>query len=143
MAALIAVVIILLVIPNVANITAQGPMLELPLILSRTGQIIPHEEVRLIQYRFNESPTNWEPLKKQKDMSQASQMGNGFRIYAPFTITKIGLFGKPTTTPLYRSLSIHIELIDGTTFSMSIPVISDKSFDSPIHIDFESQKDKS
>jgi hypothetical protein len=76
-------------------------------------------------------------------MKQASPLGSGFRIYAPFTITWTWLFGKRTVSPQYKSLLIHVELLDGTSLSMRIPVISNKEFDDPIQIDFDAKTKES
>jgi hypothetical protein len=140
-AALIIVALALLIIPNIANVTGTAPMLELPLLLRNRGKIVPHEEIRLIQYRFDEGPTNWDPLKERADMKEASPLGDGFLIHAPFTIMNYG--GKKTISPRYRSLLIRVILVNGHSFSMSVPVISDKTFDHPIQIDFDFDKNES
>lgn len=50
-------------------------------------------------------------------------------------------FGQPSISPLYRSLFLRLELVNGTSLSLRVPVMSDTALNKPIQIDLGMGKD--
>jgi len=73
-------------------------------------------------------------------MKDAKPFQIGFFVDAPYTTTRTWIFGRLSTSPEYRSLTIRLSLINGEAFTMSIPVLSDTALNLPIQIDITTKK---
>jgi len=135
------VILLVVVLPIVTNTTSSAPMLDMPLILTRNGKPLPPEEIQSLQYEFREAPTSFEPTVQPGKMKDAQPFQNiGFRLAAPFSITRYGMFGKKTIKPEYHSLHLQLTLVDGTALNLNFPVISDTALKTPIQIELNPPK---
>jgi len=125
--------------PVVFSISSVGPMVAMPLILTRNGEPIPRMEIELLQYAFREAPTSFDRISLEQ-LKDAKAFQIGFLVDAPSTTTRTWIFGRPSTSPEYRSLTIRLSLINGEAFTMSIPVLSDTALNLPIQIDITTKK---
>jgi len=121
-------------VPVVFSVTSSGPMVAMPLILTRADEPITAKEIRSVRYIFRETRTSFERINIDQ-MKEAKPFRTGFLLDAPYTKNRSWMFGPTSTSPEYRSLTIQLALVDGETFTMSIPVLSDTALNSPIHLD--------
>jgi len=131
--ALLAVVAFI-VTPIVFSITASGRMLVMPVILTRDGEALSAKDLRSVRYIFRESSTSFERINIE-EMKDAKPIEKGFYVEAPYSTTRSWMFGRPSISPEYRSLTIQLSLVGGETFTMNVPVLSDTRLNSPIQLD--------
>jgi hypothetical protein len=137
--AVVLIAAVLFLVPVVFRRTFVGPMVAMPLILTRDGNPIPAKEIESLRYAFRETPTSFERISVEQ-MKDAKPFLIGFLVDAPYTTTRTWMFGPRSTTPEYRSLTIQLTFVAGDSFTMSIPVLSDTALNSPIQIDVSSKK---
>jgi len=128
-----------IVAPVVFSTTSSGPMLAMPIFLTRDGKKIPAEEIQSMRYRFSETRTSFDPINTEQ-MKDAKPFQTGFLVDAPFTTTRSWMFGRPSTTPEYRSLTLQLSLVDGETYTMCLPILSDTRLNSPVQLEISNAK---
>ncbi len=123
--------------PIMFSSRARGPMLAMPVVVARDGVLIQAQDIRSFQYQFAEVQGPEGKASPVEGMRDAKTWGDGFLVDAPFTESWPWMFGRTTISPQYRSLRLRLVFLDGTTLSLSLPVISDTALNRPIRIDLE------
>ncbi|CAN5771588.1 hypothetical protein BH09VER1_BH09VER1_46090 [soil metagenome] len=137
---LFVVVLGVLAIPYVCHITSYGPMVALPVMVTRGGLSISADEIVSFRYAFSERSTTLERVAPSSPLKEARPMAEGFYLVeAPFTVSGPGWFFRTSASPLYHSLTLEIVLQNGGTTTLIYPVRSDTKVNGePIYLDLPS-----
>ena len=119
------------------NVTGTGQMIAMPVVITKDGAELSSKDIKLLEYAFRESKTSFEGISHDA-LQPAKPLQKWFLVDAPFSVIKTTL--RKTTKPEYRSLTLRLALVDGQTFTLSIPVVSDAELNTPIQIDISTKQ---
>jgi hypothetical protein len=132
----LCLVALLAVLPIPGSVRVTAPMLSIPILITRNGQEVPSSEIRSVQYLFDVHPPQSPQDVSPNHLRDASTLDRYYLIGAPFSIRRKGLiFTTTEVEPEIRSVFLRIAFSDGSTASLSFPVLSDRRESVPMFID--------